>query len=156
MAAPETTTEVSATARRLIGHYGWQLLGMRELAELAGAEAGAPPAACYSAMGRALYAACVAVAAPGATAAARQRQVVAYEDLRRYLTVLARRLPLPAGGAVEDGVQDALLTVCATLSACRQPAGFLAWVATILARNEQTCHKGNNAEVALWGQKAGI
>jgi len=35
---------------------------------------------------------------------------------------------------VEDGVQEALLTVCATLPACRQPAGFLAWAATILRR----------------------
>ena len=134
MAAPETTTEVSATARRLIGHYGWQWLGATALAQLAGAEAGAPTQACYSAMSRAIYAACVAGSALGAPAATRQRQAVAYEDLRRYLTVLAGRLPLPAGAAVEDGVQDALLTVCATLPACRQPAGFLAWAATILRR----------------------
>ena len=66
--------------------------------------------------------------------AQQQRQAVAYGDVRRYLMVLAGRLPLPAGGAVEDGVQDALLTVCATLPACRQPGGFLAWAATILRR----------------------
>jgi len=138
MATTETAQEPAATARRLIGQYGWQLLGATALAQLAAAEAGAPTAACYSAMGRNLYAACRDGSAPGATAADRQRQAVAYSDLGRYLTVLAGRLPLPAGGAVEDGVQDALLTIHATLPACRQPPAFLAWAATIQRRQAYT------------------
>lgn len=121
-----------------MGQYSWQLLGATELAQFAGAEVGAPTAACYSAASRAVYAACGAGSAPEATAADRQRQVVAYEDLRRYLTVLARQLPLPADGAVENGVQDALLTVWETRPACRQPAGFLAGAATILRRQAYT------------------
>jgi len=127
MAAPETTTEVSATARRLIGQYGWQLLGANELATLAGAEAGAPPTACYSAAGRALYAACVAGSELGATEADRQRQAVAYADLGRYLSVLAGRLPLRrrrgsggwGAGRAADGVRD---------SACVPAAGGVSGV----------------------------
>jgi len=69
MATTETVQEPATTARRLIGQYGWQLLGATALAQLAAAEAGAPTAACYSAMGRALYAACGTGSGPGATAA---------------------------------------------------------------------------------------
>lgn len=54
--------------------------------------------------------------------------------MRRYLTVLAQRLPLAAAGSADDLVQDALLTIHATLPACRQPATFLAWAATIQRR----------------------
>jgi len=149
METAETAQEIAATARRLIGQYSWQMLGATTLAQLAAAEAGAPTAACYSAMGRALYTACGAGSGPGATAADRRRQAVAYSDVGRYLTMLARQLPLPAGGAVEDVVQDALLTVHSTLPACRQPAGFLAWAATIQRRQAYVAWHRNPPTTSL-------
>ncbi|MDQ2809614.1 MAG: hypothetical protein M3Z04_22295 [Chloroflexota bacterium] len=116
-----------ATARRLIGQYGWQLLGAGELGTLAATEAGAPRSACYSAYSRALYSACGSVADP-------RRQAAAWGDLGRYLHVLAVRLPSPAGDDPADAVQGALLTVHTTWAQCRQPGGFLAWAGTILRR----------------------
>lgn len=125
--------QIVQTCQELVDRYRWQFLTAQRLAARVAQLLAAPmpppgvalPLLCKQAAGVELH---TALQTPATKAPA-------LEDLSRYLTALAVRLPPPRPDVSwDDLVQDTLIEINQKPGACRVPAALLAWAVAILKR----------------------